>query len=415
MKSTIITAIKKAPRTPGVYLFYEKKQLLYVGKAADLRARLKNYLTPTDYKTEALDKEATHIKLLMLRSNVEALITEAKLIKELKPRYNILWRDDKNYLYVAVTDEKFPRIFITHQPQLAYGRWLMANGSKEKSKNYKQIIGPFTDGRPLKAVLRLLRRHFPYCTCSPHYRICLNAQIGNCFGFCCNKNTEPTQAEIRTYQKNIRSIASILTGKDKRFLKTLKDPYELLILDAIWSHQPYLANSNKSHMLEAVRRVECYDNSHLSGKEAVGAMTVLIKQEDGSWKPDVNEWRKFKIIGNYTQDDPRMMMEVVSRRLRHPEWRYPDLMIIDGGITQYRAAKKAIQILVAEHYPLKTIQVISFAKPQQEIYGFKAKPVSLKTLPEQWQRLIQRAIHQTHNFVIRYHRRIRARVFLKSE
>lgn len=390
MKNTIVTAIRKAPRTPGVYLFYSGKQLLYIGKAANLRARLKNYLKPSDYKTEALDRESSKLKLVTLRSNIEALITESKLIKKLKPKYNILWKDDKNYFYVAITKERFPRIAITHQPN-----------------HMTDIIGPFTDGNALKAVLRLLRRHFPYCTCAPHLRICLNAQINNCPGYCCNANTRATQSHIHAYQKTIRRICAILSGNDKRFLKTLKDPYELVILDKIFAHQPYLESSPSA--LRNIQRIECFDNSHLSGKEAVGAMTMLIKQEDGTWKPDVNEWRKFKIIGNYTEDDPRMMTEIVSRRLNHPEWRYPDIIVIDGGITQYRAAQKAFRA-----HRIANIKLFSFAKPQQLVFGFNAQPTPLAQLPPEWQHLIPKIISQTHNFVIRYHRRTRNRQFLAN-
>ncbi|HEY4500009.1 MAG TPA: GIY-YIG nuclease family protein [Candidatus Paceibacterota bacterium] len=390
MKNTVVTAIKKAPKTPGVYLFYSGSQLLYIGKAANLRARLKNYLKPADYKTKSLDQEATKLKLVILRSNIEALITESKLIKALKPKYNILWQDDKNYFYVAITKDRFPRLFITHQPN-----------------DEMDIIGPFTDGNALKAVMRLLRRYFPYCTCVPHLRVCLNAQINNCPGYCCNKNAQPTPSQISAYKKTIRRISNVLSGQDKRFLKTLKDPYELVILDKIFAHQPYLETSK--NIFSDIQRIECYDNSHLSGKEAVGAMTVLSKQDNGTWQPDVNEWRKFKIIGNYTEDDPRMMAEIVSRRLNHPEWRYPDIIIIDGGITQYRAARKSFRT-----HNIKNIKLFSFAKPQQLVFGFNPQPTPLSKLPPEWQQLIPKIISQTHNFVIRYHRRTRNRQFLTN-
>ena len=126
MKSSVITKIKSAPKEPGVYIFRSGKKslplrglplakgegVLYVGKAANLRARLKSYLKITDIKTEALHQEATRLDLIPLRSEIEALIEESRLIKELKPRYNVLWRDDKSYHYVYFTREAFPKIFI---------------------------------------------------------------------------------------------------------------------------------------------------------------------------------------------------------------------------------------------------------------------------------------------------------------
>lgn len=459
MLTNLINKIKSAPKDPGVYIFYRNQEPLYVGKASNLKNRLQNYLKITDLKTAAFHKEATDLKLLKLRSNIEALIIESKLIKELKPKYNILWRDDKNYFYVAITKEKFPRVYIGHQ---------LNNPNTE-------YVGPFTEGNSLKAILRLLRRFFPYCTCKPHLRLCLNSQIGNCPGYCCTKNSNIRSSDdlnidknkqssddqnIKIYKKNIAKIKNILTGKDKKFIRQLKDPYELLVLEKIWQHQPYLekqrrtfsieqhanyllkrspspvlrgespqrsesgargveersdeiARAKGSLLNEKVLRVESYDNSHLSGKEAVGAMTAW-KKENGIWVADKNMWRKFKIRGKYTEDDPRMMEEIVSRRLNHPEWPYPDLIIIDGGITQFNAAKRALnKILRPTNYGLRP-KVISFAKPQQLIFGLEKNTVPISKLPLEFQNLIKMAIQNTHNFVIRYHRKIRGIKFIKE-
>lgn len=455
MLPKIIRQIKTAPKTPGVYVFYQGRSPLYVGKAANLKNRLQNYLKVTDLKTEALHAEANQLKILKTRSNIEALILESQLIKSLKPKLNILWQDDKNYFYVAITKERFPRIFLTHQPH----QELETQNSKLKA----DYVGPFTDGQSIKAVLRLLRKFFPYCACfQPHFRLCLNAQIQNCPGYCCQLNdqrqTTDDQQLIKKYGKNIRKIKNILAGKDKKFIRQLKDPYELLILEKIWAHQPFLEmnkradtflpkppqafelgpslslRSNRrsnaedkarlsqeqpkrveekgsaSEIIQDIQRVECYDNSHLSGKEAVGAMTAWIK-EDSAWTADRNLWRKFKIRGNYTEDDPRMMEEVLSRRLNHPEWIYPDLIIIDGGITQLNVARKAA--LKAKSSKLKAIKVISFAKPQKLIYGLKEKPIAIELLPAELQKIIRLAIDRTHHYVQNYHRQIRQKQFLR--
>lgn len=408
MLSNIVSKIKSAPKDPGVYIFYKKTVPLYIGKASNLKNRLQNYLRIADIKTAALHKEATDLKLLRLHSNIEALIVESKLIKELKPKYNILWRDDKNYFYVAITKEKLPRIFITHQLY-----------SKSGIKNREDYIGPFTEGNPLKVILRLLRRFFPYCTCKPHLRLCLNSQINNCPGYCCNKQITATRQQITDYKKHINKIKNILTGKDKKFIRQLKDPYELLVLEKIWAHEPYLESgiknleygkleklpNSKFQILNSVKKVECYDNSHLSGKEAVGVMTAW-KKENGAWIADKNSWRKFKIRSNYTGDDPRMMEEIVSRRLSHPEWPYPDLIIIDGGITQFNAAQKTINKFHASCFKF---QVISFAKPRQLVFGLEKNPVPISNLPLEFQKLVKMAIQHTHNFAIHYHRKIRER------
>ncbi len=427
--------LDKVPKRCGVYIFYRNEIPLYIGKASNLKNRLQNYLRPVDQKIRALQRDANKLKIIKLNSNIEALIVESRLIKELDPRYNVIWRDDKNYFYVIFTKEKFPRIFITHQPIL------LAKSQKDKAKSNAlnsigptptpECIGPFTEGQSLKAVLRLIRRFFPYCTCQPHFRLCLNAQINNCPGYCCKKiphsskaganapkpngplkSEGPTKDQISQYQKNVRRIKKILTGKDKKFIKKLKDPYELLVLEKVWKHEPFLESQSLFPKSSAPNpnRVECYDISHLAGKEAVGAMTSW-RRINNKWIADKNMWRKFSIIGRYTQDDPRMMEEVVSRRLNHPEWTYPDLIIIDGGITQLKTAKRALKNLTPKP-PTLNPKIISFAKPQKLVFGIEKKPVLISNLPPELQNLIQTAISQTHNFVQRYHRQVRQKQFL---
>src|SRR3989344_5983292 len=155
MKEAIIQKIKAAPTEPGVYIFRHGKTVLYIGKAANLRARLRSYLKINDLKTKSLHEEADNLEYTVLRSEIEALIEESRLIKSLKPKYNILWMDDKTYSYVYFTKENFPRVFIGH------------NNLKPKLGKLKigAKIGPFTDGGALRIVLKLLRRSLPYCTC----------------------------------------------------------------------------------------------------------------------------------------------------------------------------------------------------------------------------------------------------------
>ena len=163
--------IKKAPQNPGIYSFKNKKgEFLYIGKAKNLKNRLKQYLNSKIHSPfiEQLLNEAKKLETRTTNSEIEALILESKLIKEKRPKYNIMLRDDKQYFYIAFTKEEFPKIFLTHQ--------LLNN----------EYIGPFTDGVALKTTLRLLRRIFPYCSCKQtHHNLCLNYHIGKCPGYCC--------------------------------------------------------------------------------------------------------------------------------------------------------------------------------------------------------------------------------------
>src|SRR3989338_297942 len=205
--------IKKAPQAPGVYLFKNARgRMLYVGKAANLRARLRSYLHPR-WKERML-AEASQVVWEELASDIEALIRESELIKTHHPQYNILFRDDKNYFFVECTKDIFPRIFLTHQP----------TGNPKNKKTKSTFIGPFTDGEAIKRVMRLLRNVFPYCMCSPrvlHARTCINAELGKCLGFCCRKVSASAQ-EIHTYKTNISAIKKILSGKARAFMLSLK-------------------------------------------------------------------------------------------------------------------------------------------------------------------------------------------------
>ena len=369
MNDLLTQKIKSAPKTPGVYIFYRNSTPLYVGKASNLKSRLQSYLKVTDIKNQMLHEEANKLKLIELKSPIEALIKEAYFIKTIKPQYNILWRDDKNYFYVAFTKDKFPKIFVTHQP-------------KEL-----ETIGPFTDGKALRLVLRIIRRKYPYCTCiarrssqsvggSFHLRSCLNAQIGNCLDYCCREGAQSD----KKYSKNIKVIKEILSGKKLNALNKIIKPIDLWALENVFEHSEFLDPSEINY------KIECYDISHFAGKEAVGAFTVLVNK-NGKWEPDKNQFRKFRIRSLETRNDPEMISEILSRRLNHPEWPYPNLIVIDGGITQYNSAKK-----ISGNIPL-----ISFAKPNKKIFG--------KT--DISKEVIEKAINQTHNYVINFHRHVR--------
>ena len=178
--------IKKAPLHPGVYRFYDSKGwVLYVGKAANLRQRLQSYFraTPKEGHIQAMLEEASRVDWQETSSEIEALIVESQFIKKEKTRYNILMRDDKQYASLAVTKEKFPRLYITHQKPP-----FIKTPRGEIQVTY---IGPFTDGLALRSTLAYLRRIFPFCTCKQfHDRFCLNYHIGKCLGYCCLKEAK---------------------------------------------------------------------------------------------------------------------------------------------------------------------------------------------------------------------------------
>ncbi len=156
--------IAQLPKTPGVYCFKDGEKFLYIGKAVNLKNRVKNH------QGEVVLGLAKHIAYIETESEVEALLLEAKLIKKYQPKYNTAWKDDKNYFYVGITKEAFPRISITHQRQ---------------NRSRTDYVGPFVNGKDLKKALAELRKRSPYRTCKTlPKKPCLWFHLNKCLAPC---------------------------------------------------------------------------------------------------------------------------------------------------------------------------------------------------------------------------------------
>ncbi len=435
---------------------------MYIGKASNLKNRLKQY---SNKKTESpflehLLNEAEILETKTTDSEIEALILESKLIKEKKPKYNIMLRDDKQYFYVGFTKEEFPKILITHGPkaikrgvarvgaphraQIAIEHY---GGDERQDPEAPGFIGPFTDGVALKTTLRLLRRIFPYCTCKQkHNNFCLNYHIEKCLGFCCLKQPEANPnfkfSILNEYKKNIKTIKGILYGKKSSVIKNLKKDLKELgrlgkfeeaikLRDKIEKLEKVFENAkiiqdtsykipNTKNILEKLAeifklsrtpsRIEAYDISNIQGKNATGAMAVFIKASDPEEKPSAsygaskNEYRKFKIIFKNTPDDIAMLKETLIRRFKHPEWQFPDLIFIDGGIAQLNVAKKAAS----------ATPIISLAKGRQEVFSTTLKkPLLMKDLSVEIQNFIRFIDSEAHRSAIAYYRKIHRKAAFK--
>lgn len=418
----------RIPTAPGLYFFLgPKRNILYVGKAANLRERVRSYFAAhVSEKIERLRSEAVALKILPLASEIEALVKEAAFIKRRRPKYNVLLRDDKNYFFAAITEETFPRIFITHQP---------------KKLTHARVIGPFVSGRALRSTLRLIRRIFPYCTCpKPHRRICLQEQLGLCPGYCCRKNAAPSAEDIRRYRRGIAHIETILRGKnralqyelernlrhavrEKRFEDAALIRDKLRGLTRILEHRgvllPFERNESPCRqealaglrqMLDARRpmhRIECYDASVISGTHAVGAMTVFV-----CGRPEPSAWRLFRMRRTGIPNDPAQIEEMVSRRLLHREWPLPDLMLIDGGAAQLAAARRAL----GRSHRAVSVAAIAKGKAKRErlLWGDPPRAREITSLPHDIANMLLRIRDATHRFSLSYHRRSRRKSFLRG-
>ena len=463
--------ISSAPSSSGIYMFKERGKNIYTGKAANLKSRLRSYLKTEDARIQKMVSAANGLEFKVTDSDIEALILESQLIKNLQPRFNIVMRDDKQYFHVGFTENTFPRLFLTHQPQQVLSiKYQVLRGRKSHNTKYvihnTEFIGPFTDGAVLKSTLKFLRKIFPYCTCkNPHNNFCLNYHIGKCPGFCCLK--QPVSSikyqVLRDYRKNIRAIKEILSGKRESLTKNLekemcqaakKGDLEKAIelrdriskLKRVFENAKIIRNTKygilntendarTQNTLKALARllkldrvpyrIEGYDISNIQGTNATGSMVVF---EDGV--PNKNQYRKFKIRARITKTrsdlfhdrsinqipggDTGMLREILERRFRHEEWPFPDLILVDGGKGQLNAAKAVISnyyttLLKKQRAP----SLIALAKGKYEIFSTTLeKPISMSKLPQNVRNLIKNIDAEAHRFAINYYRRLHKRRLL---
>jgi excinuclease ABC subunit C len=406
--------IKKIPENSGVYCF-KNKEILYIGKAVNIRERVRNHFSQPGFKENTFLNKTKRIGFIKTDSEIEALLLEAILIKKYQPKYNVMWRDDKNYFFVGITKEDFPQIFITHQ--------------RKAKDNY---IGPFVDGKALKQTLKILRKIFPYRSCKTlPKKPCLWYQLDRCPAPCLLKSNLGSQIPSvknkieKELKNNARNIFEILKGKKDKVLRDLKKEMKMasksqdfeeasdvrdkiFALEKVISHSKILEEKVETKNWREIEkelkkilkvknklsRIEAYDVSNIQGQEATGSMVTFIKGE-----PTKNLYRKFKIKIAGKPNDVAMLKEVIRRRLNHKEWHYPDLILVDGGITQFIAAKSELKNL--------KIPIIALAKKKNELFINRGESILLRNLPREVFDLILQLRDEAHRFAITYHKKLR--------
>ncbi|MGB5667042.1 MAG: excinuclease ABC subunit UvrC [Maribacter sp.] len=207
------------PKSPGVYQFYDADdQILYVGKAKDLKKRVASYFTKNhEYgKTRILVKKISNIRHIVVATESDALLLENNLIKKYRPRYNVLLKDDKSYPWICIKNERFPRIFPT--------RKLIKDGS--------EYYGPYTSMYTVKTLLDLIKSVYPLRTCNydlskekidaGKYKVCLEYHLGNCKGPC-----EGYQSSV-DYDRQVNDIRDIIKGDFKSSIHYFKNQMKIL-------------------------------------------------------------------------------------------------------------------------------------------------------------------------------------------
>lgn len=355
--------MKKMPDTPGVYFFLDKrKKVLYIGKATSLRDRVRSYFAPdiADVRSPLIARMVGSSAGLDWRATdsvLEALILEANLIKNYKPKFNTDLKDDKSWNYVVITKEDFPRILPVRGKNLE---------EEFPAETRLYTFGPFPHSLQLKAALKLIRKIFPYRdSCTPcdeqlktknlklktACKACFNRQVGLCPGVC---SGEISKTE---YRRTIRHIVLLFQGKKKTLLKTLEHEMKAAAKEEKFEEAARLRGQifalqhirdvslikeeykSPSTTLRAIRstRIEAYDAAHLQGSAAVGVMVVVEESEARR-----SEYRKFRLRNTKAGDDAGALREILSRRLGHDEWPLPHLIVVDGSTAQMNAAQKVL-------------------------------------------------------------------------
>jgi excinuclease ABC subunit C len=313
-KMKLLDYAKNMPLCPGVYVWLDNKNKpLYIGRATSLRRRVLQYFRPNiDARIGEMVNLANKIKYYETASVLEAIILEANLIKKYWPKYNVVDKDDRSFLYIVIAKTDFPK------PIIVRGREL-----KNFPTGTARVFGPYQSYAIIARALKLLRSLFPYSVCKPTGKPCFQHQIGLCPGVCIGAISE------KDYQKNIDDLVLFLRGDKKKLLKKLAkenpDAAKGLrnIHDAtLITREDLDANPGQ------FSRVEGYDISHFASHEVYGSMVVFTND-----LPDKSQYRLFKIktVGN---NDLVALKEMIARRLKHAEWPKPDLILLDGGRPQ---------------------------------------------------------------------------------
>ncbi|MFA6251990.1 MAG: UvrB/UvrC motif-containing protein [Candidatus Paceibacterota bacterium] len=407
--------IKKLPDVSGIYLFYKNKELMYVGKATSLKKRVASYFTGkrNSRPIETMISEIDDVGHVETDSVIEAIILEANYIKKYQPKYNVEGKDDKSWNYLILTKDDFPHLEVVREHNL----------KKEDKKGYKYLFGPFPSIKT-KEMLKILHSLFYVSRCGPGQKNpCFDYQLGHCLGVCTG---EVGRVEYR--ERVIKPLVYFLSGKKKTLLNNLerqmkrfsreeryedarqvRDQVKSLsrIRDIALLDKSFLSDSFDEDTEKKALRVEGYDISNFGIDAKVGSMVVF----DGK-NMAKSEYKKFKIKKVIGQSDVDCLREVVERRFQHPEWQYPDVILVDGGKPQVNTVKRLINQLRIG------IPVIGIAKGKDRkkdefIYGKQDKNF-LTWINENQKNLIT-IRDEAHRFAVFYQRQTLRKDKLKQK
>jgi|SRR5579884_2400763 len=423
--------VKQFPTAPGVYLMKDSQgRVLYVGKAKNLRNRAAHYFTQAaaeDRRTADLVKLIADVDFVPADSEVDALLMEARLIKDIQPRFNVGLKDNKSFPYLQIRmREDFPRVEFTRTPR----------------RRGVKLYGPFTSAKSLRKAIDVLQRVFKFRTCSLDiredeerwrwFRPCLLHSIQRCTAPC---NFRVSKED---YRKQVRALRLVLEGKKDRLLREMEEAMKQASVDLQFERAARLRDDIEAlknlgkrgdvdrdvqpevfpleprkgmvglrkilGLPQTPRTIEGVDIAHLGGDETVASLVSFI---DGL--PFKSGYRRYRIRSVQGVDDFASIQEVVTRRFRRlarEEEVFPDILLIDGGKGQLNAAQEAFRLLGIEPPCL-----ISLAKREEEIYRpGEAEPLRLSRHAAAL-RLLQYVRDEAHRFAQHYHHILRRKKF----
>lgn len=425
--------ISRFPKSPGVYLMKDGRgRVLYVGKAKDLRSRVSSYFQDSadllGTRGPDIAKMATlvcDIDFLECDTEVDALLQENRLIKDIQPPHNAQLKDGRTFPYLEITTgDDFPGVYVTRSPRI--------RGSK--------LFGPFVSPTALRDAVNALQKVFKYRTCELEiredderrrfFRPCLLYSINRCTGPCGDKISRQDYRRdidrLKRFMASKRSVVlremtvemkeaagSLQFEEAARIRDRIKAIEKLAMSGDVDEHvQPEAFYIDPKEGLDRLAKVleleqtpriiEGIDIANLQGEESVGSLVCFI---DG--RPFKSGYKRFRIKTVTGQDDYAMIREVVQRRYRHAaegEELYPDIILIDGGLGQLHAALGACEGMF-----VKPPMVVSLAKRDEELFAQDRQRAMRLPRNDCALRLLQQVRDEAHRFAQHYHHILRSK------
>ena len=424
---TLKEKVAKLPESPGVYFFKDAKGLtLYIGKARDLRARVSTYLHDGygDDRLRTMIAQAVDVEVIPTPSEVDALLLEARLVKDTQPKYNIKLRDDKTFTMLAITRfDDFAKVWV----------------GRETDEVNAEMYGPFTSAGDLREAVKVMQRIFKFATCRIEmresdekrrfFRPCLLYAIDRCTAPCAAKiSKEDYAADLESFRAFLRGDRDALlaqlelrmkaAAKRREFERAAELRDQVKAIRALDTHglevdfvegditpmDPKDGLDELARVLplpRAPRLIEGVDIAHLQGAEAVGSLVSFV---DGV--PFKSGYRRFRVKVAEGGDDYGSIREVVKRRfarLKEEEQTLPDVLLIDGGPGQLRSAAEALA-----EAGISPATLLSLAKEEETVYRWNGIAVVVpfdKAAPAL--RLMMYVRDEAHRFAQHYHHVLR--------